>query len=77
MDRIDLNDSEFDALRKAFIEKTLIGQNVYIKTHPLELRRFRKFLEVNAPFDIVVDVLNICTNHRKLNKAEHVGRVFW
>ena len=59
MDRIELASSDFEALQREFLEKTLVGSNVYLKSNPQEVERFRDFVMENAPFDVVLDALNI------------------
>lgn len=66
-----LTDQEFAELREAFLSRVLIGDDVFLKSNPGELSRFRSFVERNAPFDHVVDGLNVahCINdrHRRPN----------
>ena len=59
MDRIELASCDFEGLQREFLEKSLIGSNVYLKSNPQEVERFRDFVMENAPFDVVLDALNI------------------
>ncbi|KAK7104747.1 hypothetical protein V1264_019412 [Littorina saxatilis] len=59
LDRIELASSDFEALQREFLERTLVGSNVYLKTNPAELEKFQDFVMEHAPFDVVLDALNI------------------
>jgi hypothetical protein len=59
MRRIELATSDFEALQREFLERTLVGSNIYLKSNPQEVERFRDFIMEYAPFDVVLDSLNI------------------
>lgn len=40
------------------MNKVIIGSDIYRKTNPRELERFKKFIEDTKPYDIVIDGLN-------------------
>ena len=46
-------------LRAALFDRVLIGNDVFIGSHPAEVEIFLEFTEKKAPFDIVIDGLNI------------------
>ena len=50
---------DFTELRESFLAKSVKRGNVFLNSSPEELKRFADFLRENAPFDIVVDALNI------------------
>uniref|UniRef100_A0A336L2T1 Mitochondrial ribonuclease P catalytic subunit n=1 Tax=Culicoides sonorensis TaxID=179676 RepID=A0A336L2T1_CULSO len=54
-----LSKSEFDQLQKLFLSKVLIRDNIFLKTDPQELDNYLKFIEMNAPYDCVIDGLNV------------------
>ncbi|KAI8791658.1 mitochondrial ribonuclease P protein 3, partial [Biomphalaria glabrata] len=56
---IEITESEFSAVRKAFLSQVIIGKNVFYKSNPLEVKNFIHFVKVRGPFDIVVDGLNV------------------
>lgn len=41
------------------MNRIIIGSDIYRKTNPRELQRFKKFIEDTKPYDIVIDGLNI------------------
>lgn len=41
------------------MNRIIIGSDIYRKTNPQELQRFKKFIENTKPYDIVIDGLNI------------------
>ncbi|XP_041351553.1 mitochondrial ribonuclease P catalytic subunit-like isoform X2 [Gigantopelta aegis] len=57
--RIVLTDADFQNLQQQFLTSTLIGENVYLKSNPEEVERFKDFIQEYAPFDVVVDALNV------------------
>lgn len=58
-----LNEAEFNKLSDVFLNKVLIRRDVFIKTSPDELNRFRSFIEKLVPFDCVIDGLNVAYSH--------------
>ncbi|CAH1794172.1 unnamed protein product [Owenia fusiformis] len=72
MDQLELAPDYFNTLHKAFVESSLI-ENVFLKTTPEEMTVFKKFVEKNGPFDIVIDGLNIL--HQTI-KSKHTNKKF-
>ena len=50
---------DFDKLRDSFIKFVIEGTDVFLHTNPAEVKRYREFVERTAPFDIVIDGLNV------------------
>lgn len=67
---------EFEQLKKAIMEIALIGKNTFLNTTPDEVKKFVKFIETTAPYDIVLDGLNVAfrapQNSTTWEKAETV-----
>ncbi|XP_074642890.1 mitochondrial ribonuclease P catalytic subunit-like isoform X2 [Tubulanus polymorphus] len=63
MERYSLNQDTFRQLQDRFLKRSIIGRDVFLKSNPSELDDFKSFLEKKAPFDIVVDGLNIAFKH--------------
>lgn len=61
--RVDLNEEEFDELRKLFLDKVIVGKDILYGTTPEELKDFATFVHKNAPFDVVIDGLNTAYLH--------------
>lgn len=59
LSRLELTASEFEQLKAAFFENVIIGRDVFHKTTPEELQRFRTFVENMEKFDVIVDGLNV------------------
>lgn len=59
LEKTELLADDFEALQKTFLEKALVGSNVYLKSNPKEVGIFEDFVQKNAPFDVVLDALNI------------------
>lgn len=59
LSRNSLSDTEFNMLKDEFLNRVLIRSDIYLKTNPAELQRFKSFLETNGPYDCVVDGLNV------------------
>lgn len=50
---------EFNQLKNTFLSKVLVRDNIFLKTDPQELDNFINFIEQNAPYDCVIDGLNV------------------
>ncbi|CAK1543032.1 unnamed protein product [Leptosia nina] len=54
-----LTDEEFLYLQNNVKEKLIVGSDLFLKSSPEELERFQKFVQQTAPYDIVIDALNL------------------
>lgn len=54
-----MSEKEFGHLREVFLKNVLVGSDIFKNTTPEELQRFFKMVEEKAPFDIVIDGLNV------------------
>lgn len=59
LDRLDLSEKEFREMRKCFLETVLVGNDIFQRSTPEELQKFITFVSKNAPFNIVLDGLNV------------------
>lgn len=50
---------EFCELQEAFLNRVLVGSDVFRNTTPDELQTFFDFVKLQAPFDVVIDGLNM------------------
>jgi len=70
-----LNEAEFNKLSDVFLNKVMIKRDVFIKTSPDELNRFRSFIEKSIPFDCVIDGLNVAYAGQKKTNRERVNNI--
>ncbi|CAH0726933.1 unnamed protein product, partial [Brenthis ino] len=59
LDCLKLTEEEFSILQNNVKEKLIVGSDLLLKSSPEELKRFLDFMEKTAPYDIVLDALNI------------------
>jgi hypothetical protein len=67
MEMVQISDENFNLLRDTFVEKSLVGQDVFINTTPDEMKEFQHFLKRNGPYDVVIDGLNVVHRGRRPN----------
>ncbi|XP_021934690.1 mitochondrial ribonuclease P protein 3 isoform X2 [Zootermopsis nevadensis] len=56
---INVTNEEFRALQSAFMDRVVVGGDVFRKTTPEEINEFKNFVKNTAPYDMVIDGLNI------------------
>lgn len=54
-----LTNKEFKELSNAFLDKVLIQKDVFLKSSPVEVDKFERFLRSQPPFHCVIDGLNV------------------
>lgn len=54
-----LTTEEFNSLKQHFFDNVIVGKNVFYKTNPSELERFKNFIRDLPPHDVVIDGLNV------------------
>lgn len=59
LEHVAISDRQFAELRDAFLDKVLIRNDVFQKSTPEEVTRFKKYVEQTAPYDCVIDGLNV------------------
>ncbi|XP_059062618.1 mitochondrial ribonuclease P catalytic subunit [Achroia grisella] len=65
LEPLQLTAEEFKVLQENVKEKLIVGSNLFLKTSPDELNRFLNFLDKTAPYDVVLDALNIAYAGKK------------
>lgn len=61
---VDITDSEFKMLQECFLSNVMVGKNIFNNSSPQELNDFKDFIEITAPYDVVVDGLNLAYAYR-------------
>ncbi|KAH8354140.1 hypothetical protein KR084_001390 [Drosophila pseudotakahashii] len=56
---VAISDEQFRQLRECFLERVLIRRDVFQRSTPEEVSRFKKYVEKTAPYDCVIDGLNV------------------
>lgn len=56
---VKLMESEFNKMAKKFLDDIIIKSDVFIKTNPKEIERFKNMINRTIPFDCVIDGLNV------------------
>nr|CAG4651289.1 EOG090X0CGF [Simocephalus serrulatus] len=68
-----ISDEEFTALKERLMEKVLLGTDVFLGSRPEEMKKFHKFIEKTAPYDVVIDGLNVAY-HNSVQSRNQPGR---
>ncbi|XP_057367238.1 mitochondrial ribonuclease P catalytic subunit-like isoform X2 [Daphnia carinata] len=71
----DITDEEFAALRKRITEKVLLGTDVFLGSKPEEIQRFKELIKTTAPYDIVIDGLNVAYHMSSKNRKQPSAKV--
>ncbi|XP_076359684.1 mitochondrial ribonuclease P catalytic subunit isoform X2 [Tachypleus tridentatus] len=64
---IKLQTSEFETLKEAFLNRVFMGKDIFLSTTTDEFKDYCNFINSNAPFDIVVDSLNVAYAQKRQN----------
>lgn len=56
---MELSQEEFATLKKAVYESSIVGKDIFRRTTPKELDRFREFTANMPQYDVVIDGLNV------------------
>lgn len=76
MKTVEVTNSEFKLLQDCFMSNVVVGKNIFNNSSPQELQDFKDFIEITAPYDVVVDGLNLAYAYRgKLNHDSIVGKI--
>ncbi|XP_012256133.2 mitochondrial ribonuclease P catalytic subunit [Athalia rosae] len=72
---LNLSAEDYSMLLNAVVEKALVGNDVYHRTTPVELKKFQNFINRTKPYDVVVDGLNVAYKNRQVsnNPAQKVA----
>lgn len=54
-----MSQGDFNELKNKVFENVIVGRDVFIKTTPEEVERFKKFVVNMGRFDVVLDGLNV------------------
>lgn len=75
LDAVQINDEEFAQLREVFMKNVITGSNPYSKTSLKELENYKNFISRTAPYDVVIDGLNVAFYEatKKTTVAEKAG----
>lgn len=71
LEALKLTPEDFKRLSDIVLDKVLVGDDIYCKTTPEELNKFKKFIDETSPYDVVVDGLNAAYTLR--NSRDHVA----
>lgn len=74
MSKITFSEKEFQELAKSVMDKIIIGSDIYRKSNPEELLKFKKFIEDTKPYDVVIDGLNLTYVQ---GKSAKVPKLLW
>lgn len=57
--KLHVSPQQFETMKQHFFDQVIVGSNVFLKTNPEELETFQQYLKRTAPYDVVVDGLNV------------------
>ncbi|KAL4122450.1 hypothetical protein QTP88_014779 [Uroleucon formosanum] len=64
LEHAEVTNSDFKILQERFLSNVMIGKNIFNNSSPQELNDFKDFIEITAPYDVVVDGLNLAYAYR-------------
>lgn len=73
LQKMSISDEEFAALKERLMEKVLLGTNIFLGSKPEEMKKFHTFIEKTAPYDIVIDGLNVAY-HTSVQLRQQPGK---
>jgi len=59
LNTITITEEEFQTLQYAFMDRVVVGKDVFRNTTPEEIKGFLHFVKMTAPYDMVIDGLNV------------------
>merc|ERR1711990_733965 len=59
---------QYDKLQSEFLEKVLVKGNVWSNADPTDLKGLLQFVKQRAPFDVVIDGLNVSYHEMATDK---------
>jgi hypothetical protein len=59
LNTITITEEEFQTLQCAFMDRVVVGKDVFRNTTPEEIKGFLHFVKMTAPYDMVIDGLNV------------------
>lgn len=59
LNTITITEEEFRTLQRAFMDRVVVGKDVFRNTTPEEIKGFLHFVKMTAPYDLVIDGLNV------------------
>ncbi|KAF7281312.1 hypothetical protein GWI33_004872 [Rhynchophorus ferrugineus] len=71
LSKFELTNEEFSDLKKVFLEKAIIGKDIFRKSDATEMEHFKEFIKGMSKFDVALDGLNIAYSSG-LNKGSKV-----
>ncbi|XP_074111812.1 mitochondrial ribonuclease P catalytic subunit [Cotesia typhae] len=74
LEPLSLDEKEFKYLSHAVLSNTLVGDDIYNKSTPGELRRFKEFVNSTKPYDVCIDGLNVAYTLNRTKKTSNLGK---
>lgn len=77
LEHAEVTDSDFKMLQERFLSHVMIGKNIFNNSSPQELNDFKDFIEITAPYDVVVDGLNLAYAYRGKIGDHSLVSILW
>ncbi|KAH8418984.1 hypothetical protein KR222_011385 [Zaprionus bogoriensis] len=75
LQRVAISDAQFAELRESFLQKVLIRHDVFQKSTPEEVKRFKRHVQQTAPYDCVIDGLNVAYSMGAKKPPQQLARL--